>query len=238
MFENTGQEVISPELAIAEIARMMPQAVAVFEEAGIDYCCRGARSLADAAAGAGFTADELIGLILAAPCDGLPDWNAKPLSELTRYLAADHEETIRTTLTQLRESIDRAAQNGDGAAVKRMRILFGNYAKSVTAHMLNEERDLFPCIQFLEDAAASGHAGRKPRVSQRVLREMVEHESFRDELRTMRELAWQFAPSDAVIDLRNRLRACSREVHQHIHLENNVLYPRAIALENAAKQTV
>jgi regulator of cell morphogenesis and NO signaling len=115
-------------------------------------------------------------------------------------------------------------------------VIFAGYANSVIAHMLNEERDLFPCIQYLEDAANGAAGGPKPRIGQRVLREMVEHETFREKLRTMRELAWQLPPDEAVLELRGQLRACSRDVHQHIHLENNVLYPRAIALENAVKR--
>ena len=226
-------EVIAPDLTVAEIARMMPQAVAVFEEAGIDYSCRGARALADAAAGAGFTAEEMIARIAAAPADGTTDWNREPLGELTRFLAKDHEDTIRTTLGELRQAIERC-----GPEARRIAVIFTNYSTSVVAHMLNEERDLFPTIQYLEDAMNGAGGGPKPRVSQRVLREMVEHEGFRETLRTMRELAWQLPPNEAVLELRARLAACSREVHQHIHLENNVLYPRAIALENAVKRAV
>ena len=217
------------ELTVAEIARRMPHALDVFEEAGIDYSCRGARPLAEAAAGAGFTAEELTARIAETTADDAVDWTTKPLGELTRFLAADHESTIRTTLGALRQSIKRC-----GDAARRIAVIFAGYSTSVIAHMLNEERDLFPCILYLEDAAG----GRPPRIGQRVLREMVEHETFREKLRTMRELAWQLPPSEAVLDLRARLNACSREVHQHIHLENNVLYPRAIALENAAKRAV
>ena len=222
---------MTPDLTVAEIARMMPQAVAVFEEAGIDYSCRGARSLAEAAAGAGFTAEEMAARIADAPSDAATDWNQAPLGELTRFLAADHEQTIRTTLGELRQSIERC-----GPEAKRIAVIFASYSTTVIAHMLNEERDLFPCIQYLEDAMNGARGGPKPRVSQRVLREMVEHETFREKLRTMRELAWQLPETEAARDLRACLGACSREVHQHIHLENNVLYPRAIALENAIKR--
>ncbi|HYU25172.1 MAG TPA: hemerythrin domain-containing protein, partial [Thermoanaerobaculia bacterium] len=166
-----------------------------------------------------------------APPDAAMDWNHAPLGELTRFLAADHEQTIRTTLGELRHSIERC-----GPEAKRIAVIFTSYSTSVIAHMLNEERDLFPCIQYLEDAMNGAGGGAKPRVSQRVLREMVEHEAFREKLRTMRELAWQLPENEAVRDLRACLGACSREVHHHIHLENNVLYPRAIALENAVKR--
>jgi len=222
---------MTPDLTVAEIARMMPQAVVVFEEAGIDYSCRGARSLAEAAAGAGFTAEEMAARIAEAPSDSATDWNQAPLGELTRFLAADHEQTIRTTLGELRQSIERCGSEG-----KRIAVIFASYSTTVIAHILNEERDLFPCIQYLEDAMNGAGGGPKPRVSQRVLREMVEHEMFREKLRTMRELAWQLPETEAARDLRACLGACSREVHQHIHLENNVLYPRAIALENAVKR--
>jgi iron-sulfur cluster repair protein YtfE (RIC family) len=75
------------ELTVAEIARTMPQAVAVFEEAGIDYSCRGARSLAEAAAGAGFTAEEMAARIGEATGNDGIDWNDKPLGDLARFLA-------------------------------------------------------------------------------------------------------------------------------------------------------
>lgn len=224
-------EVLAPDLTVAEIARLMPQAVGVFEAAGIDYSCRGARSLADAAAGAGFTAEEMAAQIAEASPEGMKDWNVMPLGELTRFLAADHEETIRTTLGALRQAVERC-----GPQAKRIALIFAGYSTSVIAHMLNEERDLFPCIQYLEDAMNGAPGGVRPRIGQRVLREMVEHETFREKLRTMRELAWQLPPSEAVLELRARLAAASREVHQHIHVENNVLYPRAIALENAVKR--
>lgn len=222
---------LTPELTIAEVARNLPHSIPVFETAGIDYCCKGARSLADAAAASGFTPEELIARLEAASPNGGHGWSERRLSELTRYLAAEHEETIRTTLGRVRAAIE-AAMPCDPGQVRRIATIFASYAASVTTHMLNEERDLFPFIEFLESASASAASGPKPRIGQRVLREFVEHEHFDDQLRTIRELTWSLGNTSAAAELRDAIERCMREVHEHIHLENNVLYPRAIELEN------
>lgn len=227
---------LTPELTLAEVARNLPQAIPILESAGIDYCCKGARSLADAAAASGFTPDELIAHLESAEPNGARAWSERRLSELTRYLSAEHEETIRTTLGRVRAVIESAAKSCDPALVRRIATLFDGYASTVTQHMLNEERDLFPFIEFLESAAASAASGPKPRIAQRVLREFVEHEHFDEQLHAMRELTWQLGNSSAAADLRDAITRCMREVHEHVHLENNVLYPRAIELENHLKR--
>jgi len=230
---------LSAELTLAEVARNLPQAVEVFEKFGIDYSCRGARSLGEAATGVGLAPEELIETLLAAPPDGTRDWSRRPLAELTTFLSADHEATIRTTLKSVRDAITAATEASNAPEAKRLGALFASYTLSVSKHMLNEERDLFPLIERVELAASNGGSSAPTlRMSQRVLREFVEHESFRERLRTMRELAWRLGNSPAAIELRARLEACSREVHEHIHLENNILYPRAIEMENAVKRAV
>jgi regulator of cell morphogenesis and NO signaling len=230
---------LTAELTLAEVARNLPQAAGVFETLGIDYCCRGARSLGEAAMNAGLAPEELIETLLAAQPDGARDWNHRALAELTTFLSADHEVTIRTTLQSVRDAINAAAEASGAPEAKRIASLFASYSLSVTKHMLNEERDLFPLIERVELAASNGGTSAPTlRMSQRVLREFVEHEGFREKLRTMRELAWQLGNSPAASALRERLRQCSREVHEHIHLENNILYPRAIEMENAVKRAV
>lgn len=232
------QVTITPDLTLADVARNLPQAVHVFEEFGIDYSCRGARSVADAAAGVGLSPDDLVERVLAAPLNGAKDWNRLPLAELTHFLSEDHEASIRSMLSWVRDAIDAAVTECTSCEVgKRIGTLFASYSMAVTKHMLNEERDLFPFIERVERAKASGGTSAPtPRMSQRVLREFVEHESFRERLRMMRELAWQLGTGPAAQELRKRLRQCSREVHEHIHLENNILYPRAIELENEARR--
>lgn len=232
------QMTLTPDLTLAEVARNLPQAVDIFENAGIDYSCRGARSLGEAAAGVGLSAEELIDEILAAPVDSSIDWTRRPLAELIRFLSEEHEGTIKTTLGWVREAINAAIETCPGPEAKRIATLFAGYSLGVTKHMLNEERDLFPLIERVETAASNTSAPPSTRMSQRVLREYVEHETFRERLRTMRELAWQLGNGPAAVELRARLRRCSREVHEHVHLENNILYPRAIEMENEVKRAV
>jgi iron-sulfur cluster repair protein YtfE (RIC family) len=68
-----------------------------------------------------------------------------------------------------------------------------------------------------------------------VLRELIEHENIRDRVHTLRDLAAELLLECDAEVLATHLRAFQRHVNQHMHLENNVLYPRAIAIENSLR---
>ncbi|HXH38736.1 MAG TPA: DUF542 domain-containing protein [Thermoanaerobaculia bacterium] len=220
--------------SIAEIADAFPQAVDVFEDAGIDYSCKGARSLADAAAAVGYRADELIARIQAAPRpDDAVAWSQQPLDELARYLANDHSDTAGSKIPGIRAFLDGMAdQHPSLINIQRIATLLATFSTVVTVHMAHEERDLFASL------AVNGHgtAGLpNARLSQRVLRELVEHEMFREQLRTMRELCL-LIDDDCATEIYAELDKLSRSVHYHMHLENNILYPRAIDFENQLRR--
>jgi len=103
--------------------------------------------------------------------------------------------------------------------------------------VLNEERDLFPFITELEAAISESMGPPRMRISQRVLRELVEHETFHERFRTLRELLDRLPANDTVDTLRRNLIQFSNEVHRHMHLENNVLYPRVIEIENGLRRS-
>lgn len=220
--------------SIAEIADIFPQAIDVFEDAGIDYSCKGARPLADAAAAAGSRADELIALIQAAPPPAdTVQWSRRPIDELARYLADDHADTGRTKIPAIRLFVEGMAnQHPSLINVRRIAALLATFSTLVTVHMAHEERDLFASLAVSDRPTAGLSSAR---LSQRVLRELVEHETFREQLRTMRELCL-LIEDDCAGELYSELDKLSRAVHFHMHLENNILYPRAIDLENQLRR--
>jgi regulator of cell morphogenesis and NO signaling len=233
------QRPFTPDLTISEVARQLPNAISVFEEMEIDYSCHGGKSLIDAAREAGYRVDELIERLAAAGNNGQPtNWFQEPLPALVQYLNSDHRATIGKRIPDLSAEIEEAiVEIGAVRELLRIRILFGHLAKAMSTHVLNEERELFPFIHDLDAANNDLLGAPKMRISQRVLRELVEHESFRDSLHTLRELAARLPGDGAVRKLRDDLRDFSNEVNRHMHLENNVLYPRAIEIENGLRRT-
>ena len=225
------------ETTLAEATRIQPQAVAIFEEMEIDYSCQGPRSLADAAHDAGYRVEELIDRLESARGPARPtDWFQEPLPALIDFLTSDHRSTLDQDLPALRRRIEEAiVAVGELVELRRMRAIFRYLSTGLSSHVINEEHELFPFINRLH-AASGNHSAPKLRISQRVLRELVEHETFRDRLRTLKELAQRLPANDAVAALRNDLKAFSEEVNRHMHLENNVLYPRAIEIENGLRR--
>ena len=225
---------------LADIARTLPHTVTVFEEAGIDYCCKGARSLEEAAGSAGFTTDDLLSMLNAAPPNGERDWSDAPLPALMKMLLDEHRETILDALREVHDRIATVQATVRMREARRLAVLAGDFTTHVLSHIASEEQELFPTITLLDSISRGETSGAlPPRISQRVLREMIEHEALRDRLRTMRELACRLPDiAGGVAQLRAALREFSRVVHHHIHLENNVLYPRAIEAENALRRVL
>lgn len=230
---------LTPELTLADVIRRFPEAVDVFEAAEIDYSCQGARTVGDAASDAGYTVDELIGRLEATRRrNHSTNWYEESLTELLQHLAGDHIATVGQGIPAMQLKIERAINElGELEDLKRIRILFANLAGALNTHTTNEERDLFPFITDLDAAVSESMGPPRMRISQRVLRELVEHETFRDRLRTLTELAERLPDEPAVVSLRKELKQLSVGIHRHMHLENNVLYPRAIEIENGLRRS-
>ena len=228
----------TPDVTLADAVRILPQAVSVFEQMEIDYSCQGPRSLAEAARTAGYRADEVIARLEAARTIDRPiDWFREPLPALIDFLTSDHRSTLDEHLPALRNRIeDAVASVGELVELRRMRNLFAYLSAALSTHVLNEEHELFPFINDLHAANNDLLGAPKMRISQRVLRELVEHETFRDRLRTLNELAQRLPANESVKALRNALQSFTDEVNRHMHLENNVLYPRAIEIENGLRR--
>lgn len=232
------ESILKGDSALADVARAMPHTIAVFEDAGIDYSCKGARSLDEAAGSAGFTTDDLLAMLNAAPPNEEPDWSGASLPALMTMLLHEHRETILDALREVCRSVDAVQTTVRMTEARRLAVLASDFTAHVLTHISGEEDELFPTIFSLDSISHSGIGGPlPPRISQRILREMIEHEALRDRLRTMRELACRLPDiAGGVAQLRTALREFSRVVHHHIHLENNVLYPRAMEAENALRR--
>ena len=234
--------------AMREIVAGMPSSTAVLEELGLDYCCGGDRSLEDACRQRGLSVEEVVGMIEANERSshrhgrGARDWNAAPLAELISYIVNKHHQFTRQALNEGRTLLPRVcAKHGDNHPELRMvESTFQDLDGELTAHMFKEEQVLFPYIAELED----GHRNNRPvsrppfgTVENPVRVMICEHDSAGEKLKKIRETTGDYVtPPDACTSyqaLYRTLRALEEDLHHHIYLENYVLFPRAVEMEEA-----
>ncbi len=217
---------------IADIAASNTAALEVFEKLGIDYCCGGWRSLADACAAAGVpvgTALALLERTPAAPAAAESAPESLGSADLMRWIVEKHHRFVREASTRLTVLLAKSAA-AHGAAhpeVAETASIFQSLERELSAHMLREEAILFPAFERLI-AAPGGQA--MAALTPPVRRMMEDHEDAGELLARMRSLTGGYAPpADACPTLTaayQGLAAFERDLHVHIHLENNVLFPR------------
>jgi regulator of cell morphogenesis and NO signaling len=240
---------IDGQTTVRELAGRYPQTRPVFEQYGIDYCCGGGRPLADAARGCGTTLAALLGALETAlqaaprPTEASGDWYAAPLSELVNHIVEAHHGYMKTALPRLRGLVPtvlkaHGAHHAD--VLRQVQDLFQILDTEISSHLMKEERVLFPYLVALEASVREG-AGVPESPCGTVrhpIRQMEhEHESAGGALAKLREVTANYAlPADACPTFRAMYEEFERmeaDLHQHIHLENNILFPRAIEMEEA-----
>ena len=216
---------INESSPVGQTARYFPATIAVFEAFDIDYACKGGRSLAEAARAAGFDAAALIGGLQPALVSGpAPE---PSISDLVHTIVTEHHRFEGPRLRGLAARFDSAKRN---SSASRIRSLLLDLADSGSAHMLREERSLFPQLEQLD---LHPHSVRAGSISRPLLNEFVEHDVVHERVTKIREIGLRLrAQSDWDVQLLDEIDELYRDVHRHMHLENNVLIPRAIDLEN------
>jgi len=236
---------ISAERTVRELALESPATTRVFEKLGIDYCCGGSKSLEEACRAANLSLAEVADSLKAAEeAEQVPgpngDWQQELLADLAAHIIKTHHKYVREELARLEPLFDKVSSvhGKNHPELPAMRATFQGLAQELTVHMMKEERVLFPYIVRMEESAIA----KEPvlpapfgSVRNPVAMMIHEHDSAGDALRVLREASNGYnAPPDACVSFRTlyqALRAFEADLHQHIHLENNILFPRAVALE-------
>lgn len=229
---------------VREYALEMPGATRIFEKLGIDYCCGGGNSLADACAKAGVAVDEVLGSLEGTErsdeTSASEGWQTASLAELITHIVEKHHTFTRLELARLEALLAKVCgvHGQNHQELFHIQKQFQELSRDLEPHMLKEERVLFPYIVQMEEAAKNNRPNVVPpfgTVRNPVKVMMAEHDAAGDILREMRELSSDYAvPEDACISyqtLYGALAALEADLHQHIHLENNILFPRAAEME-------
>lgn len=230
---------------IRDLALEMPGAVRLFEKLGIDYCCGGNKTLEEACASAHLSADEVLkSLVLADSSFSRKDdrdWQTEPLADLVAHIIGTHHKYTREEISRLGPLFEKvcSAHGKNHSELLQIRDTFRGLAQELSSHMMKEEMILFPYIERMEEAVVEKAPVLPPpfgTVQNPVAMMEHEHASAGQALKTMREASAGYAPpDDACASFRVLYKALEdfeADLHQHIHLENNILFPRAVEMEH------
>lgn len=216
---------------------------AVFQKFGLDFCCGGGKSIDDACREHGVDPHLLLSEledVLVSPSNGTPKFIAWDPDFLIDYIVNNHHRYVRETIPIIARHTQKVAAVHGGRHPETIRIAhqFAQTARDLELHMRKEEEILFPYIKRLVQAEKEGdRVGLPPFGSVRNPIRMMEaeHLTAGDEMAEIRELSNGYTPpEDACMTYRvsyQELEQFEDDLHRHVHLENNILFPKAIELE-------
>lgn len=234
------------EKTVREIALENPSSIRVFESLGIDYCCGGKRPLSDACSHANVDFARVIELLEQASHESVaPEaaaWKDKPLRELIAHVVGKHHAYVRQETPRIEGLLAKvtARHGADRPEISEIEQLFTAISQELSTHMLKEEQVLFPHVERMEQAVLSGNpvpAAFFGTVKRPIANMVAEHDDAGALLARIRELSNGYtAPAGACptfLSLYLSLEEFERDLHHHVHLENNILFPRAVEMEQA-----
>jgi len=232
---------------VREIALEQPTSIRVFERLGIDYCCGGRKPLSEACEARSLEVDTVIAELEAAaagPRGPVQDFAKEPLAGLCAHIVATHHEYVKRELPRLmtlaQKVVNRHGENHPELPL--IQATLARLGEELTQHLAKEEMVLFPYISKLERAVAE--SGPKPRscfgtVSNPITMMTREHDDAGMLLEVLRKKSNEYTTPEGACPTYHAffdgLREFEQDLHQHIHLENNVLFPRAIEMEESAQ---
>jgi len=228
---------------IGKIVAENYKAAAVFKQYGIDFCCNGNRTIESACRKKQIGEEQLLAALQEAVAQkgtGEIDFKSFPLALLADYIEKTHHRYVDRKITEITPYLRRIVEvHGDNhPELLVVEQLFQQSAGDLTAHMKQEELVLFPSIRRLVQSQLSGSTKSETplgTIAEVIARMEQDHEAEGERFRHISELTDQYnPPADACNTYRvtfSLIREFEEDLHRHIHLENNILFPKAIELE-------
>lgn len=235
----------TPQTTVRDIALEQPAAIRIFEKLGIDYCCGGRKPLSLACEERSLSVDAVLAAIADAEevhQPAAPDWASASLESICTHIVAKHHDYVRAELPRLRQFAQKvASRHGQNhPELDRIQNLLESLGCDLLQHLSKEEMILFPYITNLErNLATCGprSLGCFGSVRNPIRVMTAEHDAAGEAMAEIRELSQDFTPPDGACPTYRGFYAgladFERDLHQHVHLENNILFPRAIEMDES-----
>lgn len=235
------------EKSIGQIVAEDYRTSQVFEKHNIDFCCNGGRSLQVVAAEKNLDVDHLVNEIAKIQEDkseGNIDFGSWPLDLLADYIVKKHHRYADKQIPVIKPYLDKITRvhGAHHPELHEIKELFEGIAGDVAAHMKKEEIILFPFIKKMAEAKENNTPFNNPTdksVENPVEMLMHEHDAQGVAFRRIAELSNDYTnPPDGCNTYRVTLglmKEFQDDLHKHIHLENNILFPKALELEKELK---
>lgn len=232
---------ITLDRTVAELVLERPARSRVFEVLGIDYCCGGKKTLSEACQKKKIDPEVLLDRLNAAdtahPAPLGASLESISLSALIEDILQSHHDYLRAELPRLSAMLNKVARvHGDREArLRTMQEIFLRFSQELSCHMMKEENILFPAIARMEQTGSFGGACfgtvRNP-----IAQMEAEHDGAGAALEDLRHLSDGYTPPEWACNtyraLLDGMREMEQNMHVHVHKENNILFPRSIALED------
>ena len=236
---------ITAQTTVGELVAADFRAAEVLSRFGIDFCCGGKRTLADACGARKLDTDAVLTEVSAACARGTdlaPRFNEWEPQTLVAFIVGNHHTYVRRALPAIAGYIRKlvASHGARHPELLEVEQLWDEISGEMTAHMAKEEQVLFPYIAQLADAVPRGKAVAPPpfgSIDFPIRMMEAEHEAAGTALARIHEITGGYTPpADGCTTYRvcfQELKAFEADLHTHVHLENNVLFPKARVLASA-----
>ncbi len=227
---------------VAEFVSENIKTTDVFNQYGIDYCCGGAISIEEACQQKAIDVNEILTQLekVNVAIQKSEDYNRWALDDVINHIVQKHHRYVRETIPVIIQYSDKVAQvhGKHHPEVVEINRLFHEVAQELMLHMQKEEGILFPYISDLLKVKRGTQTNQTPpfgTIHNPIRMMMEEHESAGSILKEIAELSSSYVPPTEACNtfkaLYSKLEEFEQDLHQHVHLENNILFPKAIEIE-------
>jgi len=238
---------ITKENTVAELVAQDYRVASVFKKNGIDFCCNGNRTISDVCNQQNIIEEQLIGdlkSVMEQSSSSAIDYNSWPLDLLADYVEKKHHRYVEKAIPEILPYLEKITRvhGGRHSELEEVLILFKDCAGELTKHMKKEELILFPFIRKMVKAEAANTKAAAPfgTVQNPISQMMHEHDIEGERLRKIAALTNNYTlPEDGCNTYKvtlSLLKEFEDDLHLHIHLENNILFPKSVLLEEQLQQ--
>jgi len=234
-------------LSLAEIVTSKPEAAALLESYNLDFCCRGKQKLSEALENDAAKLQEVSGRLeklFKTTATAETDFNKFSLTQLVDYILNTHHRYVKETIPVIQQHLAKVSlKHGEvHPEMKKIELLFDVVKRDFEQHMMKEEIILFPRIKKLELAFSEGNLKEENFDVQQPIHVMeLEHDIAGSMMEEIKKLSESYTPpSTACTTYRvclEELKQFEKDLHRHVHLENNILFPKALELQNNLNQS-